>query len=149
MSGSTHGGCQSGGGKSQYIYIRTVSSYFRHFLIFFIRGCLIIIWTGLNIKIGIVQKVYEWPSWYFAKMILHSGDHFGKRTAWSLIYFLNYVYFNIQPSSNNYETPSTIALTTSSWIVTNLLKSFLKSFGLDFLVEFKYLFLFKLHQVLA
>ena len=23
------------------------------------RGCLIIIWTGLNIKIGIVQKVYE------------------------------------------------------------------------------------------
>ena len=24
-----------------------------------VRGCLIIIWTGLNIKIGIVQKVYE------------------------------------------------------------------------------------------
>ena len=23
------------------------------------RGCLIIIWTGLNIKIGIVQKVYK------------------------------------------------------------------------------------------
>ena len=23
------------------------------------RGCLIIIWTGLNIKIGIAQKVYE------------------------------------------------------------------------------------------
>ena len=28
-------------------------------LIFVYRGCLIIIWTGLNIKIGIVQKVYE------------------------------------------------------------------------------------------
>ena len=24
-----------------------------------IKGCIIIIWTGLNIKIGIVQKVYE------------------------------------------------------------------------------------------
>ena len=45
------------------------------------RGCLIIIWTGLisKIKKGIVQKVYEWPSWYFAKMILLLGDHFGKR----------------------------------------------------------------------
>ena len=30
------------------------------------KGCPIIIWTMLNIKIGIVQKVYEWPSWYFA-----------------------------------------------------------------------------------
>ena len=37
-----------------------------------------IIWTGLNMKIGIVQKVYEWPSWYFAKMILQSGYDFGK-----------------------------------------------------------------------
>ena len=27
--------------------------------IHFYRGCLIIIWTGLNIKTGIVQKVYE------------------------------------------------------------------------------------------
>ena len=26
---------------------------------YFNRGCLMIIWTGLNIKIGIVQKVYE------------------------------------------------------------------------------------------
>ena len=34
------------------------------------RGCLIIIWTGLDIKIDIVKKVYEWPSLYFAKMIL-------------------------------------------------------------------------------
>ena len=37
------------------------------------RGCPIIIWTGLNIKTGIVQKVYEWPNWSFAKMILQSG----------------------------------------------------------------------------
>ena len=59
------------------------------------RGCLIIIWTGLNIKIGIVQKVYEWQSWYFAKMIVESGDYFGKRTASSLKHFLNYVYFDI------------------------------------------------------
>ena len=65
---------------------------------FLSRWCLIIIWTGLNFKIGIVQKVYEWPSWYFAKMILKSGDHFGKRTAWSFLYLLNYVYSDIYPS---------------------------------------------------
>ena len=59
------------------------------------RVCLIIIWTGLNIKIGTFQKVYEWPSWFFAKMILQLGDHFEKRTDWSLIYFLNYAYFDI------------------------------------------------------
>ena len=29
------------------------------------RGCLIIIWTGPNIKIGIAQKVYELWSWFF------------------------------------------------------------------------------------
>ena len=58
-------------------------------------ACLIIIWTGLNIKIGIIQKLYEWPSWYFPKMILLMGNHFGKRTAWSLIYFLSYAYFDV------------------------------------------------------
>ena len=26
------------------------------------KGCLIIIWTGLNVKIDIIQKVYEWSS---------------------------------------------------------------------------------------
>ena len=36
------------------------------------------------------------------------GGHFGKRIASSLIYFLSYAYFDIQPSPNNYETPSTI-----------------------------------------
>jgi len=29
--------------------------------------------TGLNIIIAIVQKVYEWPGWYFAKLILLSS----------------------------------------------------------------------------
>ena len=72
----------------------------------FARGCLINFWTRLNIKIGLVQKVYEWPGWYFAKMILQSGDHFGQGTAWSLIHFLNYASFDIQPSLLTYETPS-------------------------------------------
>ena len=58
-------------------------------------GCPIIIWTGLNIKIGIVQKVYKWWSCSFAKMIPWVDNRFGKRTASSLIYFLNYVYFDI------------------------------------------------------
>ena len=62
------------------------------------RGCSIFIWTGLNIKIGIVQKVYEWSNCPFAKMIFPWGDHFGKRTALLLIYFLNYAYLAIWPS---------------------------------------------------
>ena len=32
----------------------------------------------------------------------------GKIQAWSLVYFLKYAYFDIQPSPNNYETPSTL-----------------------------------------
>ena len=43
---------------------------------------------------------------YFSKMIRSLGDHFGKRTAWSLIYFLNYAYFDIESSLLTYETPS-------------------------------------------
>ena len=50
---------------------------------------------GLNIKIGIVQKVYEWSNCPFAKTIIWWGNPFGKRTAWSLTYFLNYAYFDI------------------------------------------------------
>ena len=53
------------------------------------RGCPIIIWTGLNIKISIVQKVYEWPSWYFAKMIVQIGNHFGK------ISFITHIIFEL------------------------------------------------------
>ena len=60
-----------------------------------LRGCLIKKWTGLNIKIDLVQKVYEWWSCSFAKMIVPSGTQVGKRTASSLIYFLNYAYFDI------------------------------------------------------
>ena len=45
--------------------------------------------SRLNIIIGMVQKFYEWSSCPFAKMMYWLGDQFGKRTAWSLIYFLN------------------------------------------------------------
>ena len=51
--------------------------------------------TGLNIIIDIVQKVKEWPSCPFAKMISQWAHHFGKRTASSLLYFLNYFYYDI------------------------------------------------------
>ena len=70
------------------------------------RGCPISIWTGLNIKICIVKKLCEWSNCPFAEMILQLENHFGKKPAWSLIYFLNYAYIDIQPSPNNYETPS-------------------------------------------
>ena len=60
-----------------------------------ITGCLIIIWTGLYIKIGIVQKVYDGLSCPFAKMILLLENHFGKMQAWSLILFERYAYFEI------------------------------------------------------
>ena len=53
-------------------------------------GCLIIIWTGLNVKIRIVQKVYKWWIWSFSKMIPWLGNHFGKRSDLSLVYFLKY-----------------------------------------------------------
>ena len=56
----------------------------------YFRGCPIIIWTGVNIKIDIVQKAYEWWNCPFAKMIPRLEKHFGKLPAWSLIYFLNY-----------------------------------------------------------
>ena len=38
-------------------------------------------------------------------MIVQSGDHFGKRSVSSLTYFLNFAYFDIQPSPDNYGTP--------------------------------------------
>ena len=37
--------------------------------------------TVLHTIIGKIQKLYEWPGCYFAKMILPWGDHFDKRTA--------------------------------------------------------------------
>ena len=44
--------------------------------------------NGLNVIIDIVQKVYEWSSCPFAKMILQLGGHFDRKTPWSLIYVL-------------------------------------------------------------
>ena len=41
-----------------------------------VRGWCIKFVTGLNIIIGIVQKVYQWPGCYFAKMILQWENHF-------------------------------------------------------------------------
>ena len=73
------------------------------------RGCFPKFANGLNIKIGIVQKVYEWPSCPFVKMIPWLENHFGKRTAWSLLYFLNYAYFNMYPIHTFWETPSRLA----------------------------------------
>ena len=43
--------------------------------------------TGLNTKIDIIQKVNKWLRCSFAKMILPWGDHFGKKTVWTLILF--------------------------------------------------------------
>ena len=41
---------------------------------------------------------HKLPSCPFAKMIPPIGNHFDKRTAWSLIYFLNHAYLEIWPS---------------------------------------------------
>ena len=60
-----------------------------------LRGCLIIIWTGLNIKITIIQKAYEWTSCPFAKMIPRLEHHFGKIPAWSLT---NKISLNCSPN---------------------------------------------------
>ena len=72
--------------------------------------------TGLNVRIGIDKKMYEWPDYSFAKMVYSLRKHFGKRTAWShykfqeikkdcrfVLYtllghslnFLNYAYYDI------------------------------------------------------
>ena len=53
-------------------------------------------------KLWPVEHFYpysEWPVCSFAKMIHSWGNHFGKGTAWSLIYFLNYAYLNILAQS--------------------------------------------------
>ena len=48
------------------------------------RLCEIIIPASLIWGNTVVQKVYEWPGCYFAKMILWWGNHFGQRTAWTM-----------------------------------------------------------------
>ena len=70
------------------------------------RGWCIKFATGLNIEISIIQKVYEWLSCHFPKMITLSGDHFGKISGWSQIYFLIYAFFSIYPSRKFYAPPS-------------------------------------------
>ena len=51
--------------------------------------------SRLNIIIDIVQKVYEWSRCPLAEMIPWLENHFGKITAWSLIYSLNYAYYDV------------------------------------------------------
>ena len=46
----------------------------------------------------------------FAKMILPWQNHVGKRTAWSLIYFLNYAWLEIWPSVLFFCSPSIILI---------------------------------------
>merc|ERR1712051_1174157 len=87
--------------------IQFIPSYCKYFFIdlkggrvqdktdLFSRGCHIIIKTRLNIKIGIVQKVYYLSSCVFDKMIPRLENYFGKVPAWSLIYFFKYAYFDI------------------------------------------------------
>ena len=50
-----------------------------------------------NIKIGCP----------FAKKVPQLENHFDKRTVWSLIYFLNYAYFDIEPRGKFWASPST------------------------------------------
>ena len=44
-----------------------------------------------------------------------AGQSFGKIPAWSIIYFLNCVYFDIEPSLLIFETPSSAYLQNISW----------------------------------
>ena len=85
--------------------------------------------NGLNIKKVIVQKVYEWPGWYFAKMMPPLGDHFDKRTTLSVLYFLHYAYFYIwsirkfcrSVSSLYRRSNSLIYWSTATWQVESCL----------------------------
>ena len=54
--------------------------------------------TVLKIIIDIVQKIKQWTSCPFARMIPLGVNYFGKRTAWSPSYFLSYTCFDIYPS---------------------------------------------------
>ena len=71
--------------------------------------------SRLNIIIGIVQKVYEWPSSPFTKLIPLWVHHFGKRIAQSLIYFLNYTYYDISPTVKFIASPFTLVVETLSY----------------------------------
>ena len=106
----------------------------KHFLQtwFIHRGCLIIIWTGLNIKIGIPQKVYEWPSCYFAKIFLQSqlGIILAKgQLDHSHIYFLNYANFIFSPVQIIMGHP------LITLYITQNLNAYFSSFGLNILKQ--------------
>ena len=62
---------------------KIVPSSSNYFEKFHIRGWSLNIRTNLNIQTSIAQKlgIYKWTGWYFAKLIIIIGDHFGKRTA--------------------------------------------------------------------
>ena len=55
--------------------------------------------TGPNMRHRHSSKSIRVPSCPFAKVIPPLVNHFGKRTAWSLKYFLIYVYLNILSQS--------------------------------------------------
>ena len=79
-----------------YIEHITVNAHsFTSFHAFLSKGCPKIMFTRLNIIMGIVQKVHEWSSCPFAKMCPPWENHFGKIPVWPPIYFLNYAYFDI------------------------------------------------------
>ena len=48
------------------------------------------------------------------EMILPLENHFGKITAWSLIYFLNYAYYDIKSSHKFDASPSNLILPQST-----------------------------------
>ena len=68
------------------------------------------------------QKIYEWPFCPFAKMIHSWENQFGKRTEWSVIYFLIYVYLNILAQSQILVISLYNATFTKKWVKTNTSK---------------------------
>ena len=69
------------------------------------------------------------PSW---------ENHFGKRTAWSLIHFLNYAYFDMQLIRKFWETPSTTALGILIFVTDVIIKfGSLKSIGRTYMQELR------------
>ena len=77
--------------------------------------------NGLNMIIGCSSKIIWVIRLLFAKMILLWGDHFGKRTVWSLIYFLNYSLISYLAQSQIL----VISLWISSWVRATYLDFYL------------------------
>ena len=51
-----------------------------------------------------------WPKWFS-----NGGDHFGQRTSWSFIYFLNYPYLENWPSVLYFCSPSRLGISLICW----------------------------------